>query len=366
MKALDFFINFIQGKFTNTAKLESGSYNQATLVAEQIQIENFQAYWVVKKPILSNKLGGSHLNAPKRAIRKWNAINPQFPAYIYEDKLWATPFLGAKRPNDEQMGLSIIEIYQRTGNIIADGCNQDNFVLVDDRAICVDMDLAIRRNSIDSNEYFNEVIKHETFDTFYTKFKDVRHPREVVQTLFYIEKYLSPEQFDRRFVTPWMVKHINAFRLMDSDFTELHFQALKYIESFTNEYIDLDYYMGVDVIQQLMPTDLLLSPLKLYEKIKWISDNLDKRFQTLQFDYSTDTTRDSFSSSLGTSPNTSSFLDMQFNMDSDSSIDGNLSPTDELFKHPFSYKNHFFTTLEKRCNEDENKISALTASLNLL
>ena len=57
---------------------------------------------------------------------------------------------------------------------------------------------------------------------------------------------------------------------------------------------------------------------------------------------------------------------MQFNMDSDSSIDGNLSPTDELFKHPFSYKNHFFTTLEKRCNEDENKISALTASLNPL
>ncbi|NBX84452.1 MAG: hypothetical protein EBQ95_02450 [Gammaproteobacteria bacterium] len=357
MKALDFFINFLKGKFTPTVNLQSGSYNQATLVAEPVDIDNFEAYWVVKKPILTNRLGSSNLNQPIRAIRKWNAINPQYPAYIFENKLWAAPFLGSKRPNDEQIGLAIIEIYQRTGNIIADGCNKDNFVLVDDKAICVDMDLAIHRKSIDSIEYFNEVIKHETFDTFYTEFQDVRHPREVVQTLFYIEKYLSDQQFDRHLVTPWMVKHINAFRLMDSDFNEQHFQSLKYIESFKINYEDLDYYMGPDVIQQLTSLDLLLSPLELYEKIKWTSDNLDKRFQTLQYESSSETSRESLSNSLGTSPNTSSFLDMEFYFDSDSSNDGKLSPTDELFKHPFSYKNHFFTTLNERFNESETKSS---------
>jgi hypothetical protein len=362
MKALDFFINFLKGKYSRVRQLESGSYNQAILVAEPIRIDNYEAYWVVKKPIISNRLAGSHLNEPSRAVRKWNAINPQYPAYIFDNKLWVAPFLGSQRPNDEQIGLAIIEIYQRTGNIIADGCNQDNFVLVDDTAICVDMDLAIRRNSIDSNEYFNDVIKHETFDTFYTGFHDVKHPRDVVQTLFYIEKYLSPKQFDRRLVSPWMVKHINAFRLMDSDFTEQHFRTLKYIESFPDDFVDLDYYMGVDVIQQLSASDLLLSPYVFYEKMKWISDNLDKRFQTLEYEYSSDTTQESTSNSLGTSPITSSFLDMQFNTDSEGSYEGNLSPTNELFKHPFSYKNHFFTRLSERSNEDDNKSYSMTES----
>ena len=195
MNFLSFFQEVLLGKI-KWIKLGRGNYNKVFFTAEKFDIDKLPTQWVCKKPIRKED-EPYPLNDPERACRKWQEINPDFPAYLSPNKhLWFMPYLGTGNASDELTAHAIIDIYRRTGNIIADGGIISNFVKLDnDVVVCVDVDLAVRRNSISSELFFNEVLSSEQFDQFFEGLKKLKRPKTLsfIKVLFFF--------FNKRFLS---------------------------------------------------------------------------------------------------------------------------------------------------------------------
>ncbi|CAM2928783.1 ankyrin repeat domain-containing protein [Legionella worsleiensis] len=123
-----------------------GTFSQVYLSQNELTINGQTCHWVIKKPRIS-----SSLSAPGRVVRKWNETNRERPAFVSKHG-WIAPYMGDVEATDEQIAAALIEIYQRTGHIIADACSPKNFLYHNGAVYCVDFDNAFNRLSIESRK----------------------------------------------------------------------------------------------------------------------------------------------------------------------------------------------------------------------
>lgn len=95
--------------------------------------------WVLKIPI-----DQSATDLPDRAVRVWNEINPGHPAQVIRDERgaigWVAPFIDGIQPTQAEIAQKILEIYEKTGRIVADAFVTSNFVKTADGSIvCIDI-----------------------------------------------------------------------------------------------------------------------------------------------------------------------------------------------------------------------------------
>ena len=123
--------------------LGSGAYNIVSISFDKIRVGNYIGQMVFKK----HNYQEHFLSEYNRAVRKWNTLNPTYPAYLVK-KGWVAPYLGNERPTDAEIANKVLAIYKNDRTIIADAYVTDNFRKFNGDIFCIDVDYALRRGSI--------------------------------------------------------------------------------------------------------------------------------------------------------------------------------------------------------------------------
>lgn len=192
--------------------LGKGTWNKTFVSKEKITIEGFTQQWVLKKPIKEE----FKLSSPRRAIRKWTQLNAQFPAYQVNNT-WITPYFGNIRANDDQIVKKVVDIYQRTKNIVLDAYvmtpSNINFLSYQNEAICVDVDQSIRRGSDASEDHLTHLSGHlrliERLDAEITPLKKTM---SVIKTLLYLDDYFVFNEPRHAYITLNIIELLHEFR----------------------------------------------------------------------------------------------------------------------------------------------------------
>lgn len=209
------FIEKLKQQVINLFPFSEGGYNRVYLTQDSVPIFDTDAQWVLKFRKKNYDDKALAMNDPIRAANKWRIINRDMPSYVVdEDACWMMPFLGDEPASDDLISQAVIDIYRRTGNIILDACNPSNFVLFDGKAVCIDVDLAIKRDSISSENFFNNVVATDVFDDFYDKSGQygLHKTIEVVKTLVYLENEVDEDAFDYANIDSWIIEKLTVFR----------------------------------------------------------------------------------------------------------------------------------------------------------
>lgn len=123
--------------------LASGNYNDAYVG------EMHNKKWVLKKAKSAQgkekySKAAAAMDTADRAVRLWNLINLDFPAKKYGDD-WIAPFIEGVEPTPDEIGDAIIDLYQRTGRIVADALTPGNFKKTPaGEIICIDIGAALK------------------------------------------------------------------------------------------------------------------------------------------------------------------------------------------------------------------------------
>lgn len=262
----------------------NGSYNKVFLTKIEIAIHGFSARWIAKMPLsdeeharflqtnnssssssssslifekLNEKIDNQSVNSPERAERKWAMINQDIPVHVFWDEGgdalgWMTPYLGREIPNDDLINSAVIDIYQRTGNIIVDACITSNFIKYQGKAICIDMDLAIHRESLSSSTYFNSTIASSIFDNFFacSQVYGNLKTQSTIKTLLFLEDKLATSKIDYHLINHWMVDKLHIFRR--GSFS-IHANTLKVL-NYLREHQFAEEYFSPMYVNQLTKT----------------------------------------------------------------------------------------------------------------
>lgn len=221
-----------------------GSFNKVYRSQKELTINDQTCYWVLKKPIKPSKF-----DAPERVVRKWNEINPEKPAVVTKHG-WIAPYLGDKQATDEQIASELVNIYRRTGNIIADACAPKNFLYFDGATYCVDFDHSFKRGSKISDDY--EFYKQEEYQECFNSWADLGTPLSVsiIHALAFLETLAEPEIIKKQiiakgFLTVRILAIINNYRMCKESLDVLiqHLPFLAQIEQ-----IDRDGHIPIRFI----------------------------------------------------------------------------------------------------------------------
>jgi|GEM_PF-2719488 len=191
--------------------LGKGTYNEALISSQSLNINGYCGRWVLKIP--EHK---SLYNSVERAVRKWKIHNPGLPVYSLKES-WLVPYLGNIEATDKQIAEKLLDIYQRSGEVIADACGTNNFLMFQNQVVCIDMDLSLRRRSFASEDYLKKVVSTNIFETYLNtyEFSSPRlKPKAVtyIRTLLYLEDQI-PNYALHQHVTSKIMAWLNMFRL---------------------------------------------------------------------------------------------------------------------------------------------------------
>lgn len=194
---------------TQWSFLGKGAYNWAYLSETELTIKGYTGRWVYKKASDTTSL----LSEKKRAIRKWSLINPSLPAVELSDG-WLVPYLGNTAAPDAQMAVKVIEIYRRTRNILVDACAKNNFLIHQDKVVCIDMDCSLRRGSFASDEFMR--LDGKLIPPFLEAHNSTKlETARVIRTLLYLEKKCPESQIKAEHITPEVIAKLRSFRLQE-------------------------------------------------------------------------------------------------------------------------------------------------------
>jgi hypothetical protein len=162
--------------------------------------EKWTGSWVYKIQAKNDELSGA-----ARTLEKWKTITG-LPAYLVESGI-IVPYLGDCPASDEEIAEALFDIYARVRTVVFDAAGSGgnfNFVKWKGKAICIDFDLAVRRGSRVSEEYFLSSYPDE-FDVAYLRSHKVRNPMtvSVVKALLLLDSifpndYIADEVKRRR------------------------------------------------------------------------------------------------------------------------------------------------------------------------
>ena len=89
-------------------------------------------------------------DAPPRAMRLWQELNPEFKdsVYLHSDPTlgegWVQPFFKYKQANDKEIMAKVLEIYLETGRIVLDAICRNNIINLDGKIMCLDASMAVK------------------------------------------------------------------------------------------------------------------------------------------------------------------------------------------------------------------------------
>lgn len=190
---------------TGWSPLGNGTYNEVLVSQKDITIEGYTGKWVFKVP------NGCYISESARAVRKWNKLNPDYPAFKAKTG-WVAPYLGNTPASDRQISEKLIDIYRKTREIIADaGARRgNNFLLHQGEVVCIDVDHAFRRNSIATRRL--DAANDTNYDGFLSRCA-VWLPLTitVIKALFYLEKNLSDNDIQDKYITASIIEKLPVF-----------------------------------------------------------------------------------------------------------------------------------------------------------
>lgn len=238
MKFLDFIDN-IRKQTISFFSFQGGSYSTIFVTSKPVQIDDHpNQYWLLKRPQVIHQ-DELPMNLSERITRKFREIHPEIPIYkLFPNQGFFIPFMRNKTNDDNLIADVVLDIYQKTRQIIADGCIPSNFAFFEDKLVCIDMDLAIRRGSILSDAYFNEIISTDCFDEFFSESAiSYRTPKtmETIRTLFYIEEQLDGIEYEHQKITRWILNKLHHYRERQLTFNLESIKLLERIEAFNPE-----------------------------------------------------------------------------------------------------------------------------------
>lgn len=115
------------------------------------------------------------INKPERCVPLWNQIYADVvgPAFIIHDPIlgkgWVSPFIPGRYANDAEIAKEMINIYIRTaGKVVFDMLVEGNFLVTKDRAVCVDLDLAIDMRNDAQISQTSIKTRNEMYHTYFS------------------------------------------------------------------------------------------------------------------------------------------------------------------------------------------------------
>lgn len=220
-----------------------GTFNKTYVSKTPLTIDGHTVYWVKKIP----KEHRSEFSKNERAVRKWNAIHPDTPAYAATEGVWVAPYFGNTPAPDALIADAVIQIYRRTRNLLIDACGKENFLLYKNEAKCVDVDIALRRGSVVSDSYCSR-----SLDSYLSGYARGGRPLTVstIRTLLYLEEHLTPDEIKDEYITPAFIKRLHVLRRKGFPLTAATMEKLSDIVTFdtANEITDefLPDFLKVD------------------------------------------------------------------------------------------------------------------------
>lgn len=205
-------------------KLGEGTYNEVQVSEQPLAIGALTCKWVRKIPLSTDDLSDDDvedssnvstlpaINDSERAVRKWNLLNPDYPAYLI-DSGWIAPFLGKRAASDTQIASELMKIYRDTRNIVADAPSHNNFLRVNGETVCVDVDNAFRRGSPVSEKYYQKNEGLQSHQDFFDDMEARGFPKtvKVIRSLIYLERYLSQDQIKNDYIQPGILDKLHVF-----------------------------------------------------------------------------------------------------------------------------------------------------------
>lgn len=191
--------------------LGSGGFNLVGYSETDLTLGGYTGKWIYK---IQKK--ESDFSKPDRVVAKWNLINPGFPAFKTK-KGWIAPYVGNQQATDEQIAKKLIEIYRGSRHIIVDACVQNNFLQFQGETICVDFDMAVRRNSFVSSQFYRKSLE---YNKFFEGFEAKGYTLTVacIKNLLYLESCLRYRQIKDDYLSYRVISLLTDFRLNDFDF----------------------------------------------------------------------------------------------------------------------------------------------------
>lgn len=209
IEELQHIINDTQWDF-----IGKGSYNSVSVSKENLTINGYSGRWVLKIPKCSD-----YISMSNRAVRKWNDLNPNYPALITKNG-WIAPYIGNTPASDRQIANKLIDIYRRTRNIVGDaGAAGNNFLVHNGEVICVDVDHAFRRGSFATDLF--EAATNPGYHNFLNKCLKNGYEKtvNVIKTLFYLEKNISNGDIHDKYLTTNVITKLHAYRYQNKAIT---------------------------------------------------------------------------------------------------------------------------------------------------
>ena len=198
---------------TKWNELGRGAYNNAFVSENILTISGYSGLWVLKKPIADVNKYALRMSEKSRAVRKWNLLNPAFPALESKDG-WIVPYLGDVEASDQQITNKLIEIYLRTRIILVDGCSKSNFRFYLGEVICIDVDLSLRRGSIASDQ-FNLLKSPDSCEKFFEYWlrQGMGQSISIIQTLHYLEEHIADLDIKDSYISLKFLSELNILRI---------------------------------------------------------------------------------------------------------------------------------------------------------
>jgi hypothetical protein len=204
-------------EFCDYTELGSGQYNDAYLSPGKDQVLKIQ-----KNP--------AHSDTPERSVRLWNSINPDLHPKAIEIQInsertgWVCPFIKGVQASDKEIASALLDIYNRTGRVIADAAGPNNFLKRDgdNKVICIDVGMAVQmeiREEANSSssplKRSNSIVSQDLIEGFWPVTDGVEaedeesinswldgqrgeHPQTIdtIKALFFIKKNQGPDMMD--------------------------------------------------------------------------------------------------------------------------------------------------------------------------
>jgi hypothetical protein len=91
--------------------------------------------------------------------------------------------------------LNLVYVYKKTRRIILNAFSPENFILIDGKVQCVDVDMTLSRSSADSKLYFRDNRKKKAFDNYWNNNRH-KYPRTItiIRNLLYSEEHLTANE----------------------------------------------------------------------------------------------------------------------------------------------------------------------------
>ena len=212
-------------------KIKDRHFYRALVSKTTLKISKLKCQWVRKIPISAEDIFNSEIN-----FRKWNKINPKFPAYqSLEGYLF--PYFEQTQAEDNKIANKVIEIYRETRFIVLDAGEKLHFLEHHGETQCAYVDQAYERDSPVNDE---QGLHQRTISKTLKYLDEITHSGMIatasaIRTLIKIEFDLRREEIKDEYITPEFMAKLHILSMQGVKFTPKLMERLLYLLS-----IDID------------------------------------------------------------------------------------------------------------------------------